>query len=223
MDTLGNILKKIKTPKMFQLKKNLRHNGTFEGLSLSNNTDFIWVGMELPLKQDGNKPRLIEGNYPIRISKINKNNGKIVFQFAYMLDKIFKDSKPSGKFKTNGLSEILSIDDIHFLVLERAYSSGYENGGNSIKIYFVNCNKATNISEINSLLDLEFVPATKTLLFDFETIRSKLTNKIIDNIEGITFGPTLKNGNKTLLVISDDNFKKFGKQITQIIAFEIMF
>ncbi len=222
MDTLGNILQKVPTPKMFRAENGLRNNGTFEGISLSKDVDFLWIGMELPLKQDGDEPKLIDGKYPVRVSKINKKTGDIAFQFAYMLDKIPKDSKPSGKFRVNGSPEILSIDETHFLVLERAYASGYENGGNTVKIYAVDCSKATNIANVNSLLKTEFIPAKKTLIFDFESIRSKLTNGIVDNIEGITFGPTLANGNRTLLVVSDDNFRKFSKQITQIIAFEVI-
>ncbi len=222
MDTLGRILKKLPTPQMFQAKNGARHNGTFEGLSLSKDSKSLWVVMELPLKQDGNEPQLTDGKYPIRISKIDKNTGQIQFQFAYMLNKIPLDSNPSGKFMVNGVPEILSIDNTHFLVIERAYASGHQNGGNTVKIFFVDSTLASDISSINSLKNTTYIPAKKTLLFDFEKIRSKLTNGIVDNIEGITFGPNLPNGNRTLLVISDDNFQKFSKQIQQIIIFEVI-
>ena len=41
----------------------------------------------------------------------------------------------------------------------------------------------------------------------------------IDNIEGVTFGPTLPNGNKTLIFVSDNNFLPIEK--TQFLLFEI--
>ena len=41
----------------------------------------------------------------------------------------------------------------------------------------------------------------------------------IDNIEGVTFGPTLPNGNITLIFVSDNNFNPLEK--TQFLLFEI--
>ena len=38
-----------------------------------------------------------------------------------------------------------------------------------------------------------------------------------DNVEGITFGPRLDDGRRTLVLISDDNFSE--RQKTQILAF----
>ena len=75
---------------------------------------------------------------------------------------------------------------------------------------------------MESLKDKEYLPIRKELFFDFNTIRSKLTNNTADNLEGICFGPDLANGNKTLLVISDDNFGKYGPQMTQLILLEIV-
>jgi hypothetical protein len=222
MDTLGNILKKIPELEMFNAKNGIRHNGSFEGLSLDPNNKSIWIAMELPLKQDGEEPKLAKGKYPIRISKINKETGKLEKQFAYMLDKIPLDSNPSGKFIVNGVPEILLIDPTHFLVIERAYASGHINGGNTVKVFLINTKKATDISKIKSLKNAKYQPVKKQLLFDFESIRDSLTNGIVDNIEGVCFGPKLKNGNESLLVISDDNFRKFSNQLQQIIIFEIM-
>ena len=223
----GKIVTKHKIPAIFKAKQSsktngIRRNGTFEGLSMSVNNQFYWVGMELPLKQDGDEPKLIEGNYPIRISKINKKTDELVFQFAYLLDKIPKNSIPEGKFIINGSSELLELDATHFLVIERAFASGHKNGGNTVKIYLANCQNATDISKFKSLNGKAYQPASKKLLFNFESIRNKLTNGIIDNIEGITFGKTLKNGNKTLIVVSDNNFNSKGFQLNQIIVFEVI-
>ena len=223
----GEVIKTYPTPKNLQIHKDYktngpRKNGTFEGLSTSIDSDYFWVGMELPLKQDGEEPQLTKGNYPVRISKINKKTGELAFQFAYQLDEIPRDSKPSNKFIVNGLPEILEIDKNSFLFIERAYASGHKDGGNTVKIYQVNCEKASDISNIASLKNTPYIPATKTLLFDFETIRSKLTSGIVDNIEGITFGKKLANGNQTLVVVSDNNFNIFGKQLSQIIVLEVI-
>ncbi|MGW7811327.1 esterase-like activity of phytase family protein [Staphylococcus xylosus] len=42
----------------------------------------------------------------------------------------------------------------------------------------------------------------------------------VDNIEGITFGKKLANGNDSLVVVSDNNFNK--SQISQFIVFEVV-
>ena len=61
----------------------------------------------------------------------------------------------------------------------------------------------------------QFTPVTKRLLLNFDTLGlAKL-----DNTEGMTFGPRLPNGNRTLLFVSDDNFRT--SQITQFLAFEL--
>lgn len=223
----GTAIKTHTTPNIFQAKHNsktngTRRNGTFEGLSMSKNSKYYWVGMELPLKQDGEEPQLSKGNYPIRISKIHKKTDKLAFQFAYSLDVIPKNSIPENKFIVNGCPEILEIKKNHFLFIERAYASGHKNGGNTVKIYLVDASKATDISTINSLKNTKYQPAKKTLLFNFESIRNELKRGIVDNIEGITFGKKLANGNRTIVVISDNNFNKFGPQLNQIIVLEIV-
>ena len=42
----------------------------------------------------------------------------------------------------------------------------------------------------------------------------------IDNVEGMTFGPTLPNGHKTLVCVADNNFEILEK--TQFLLFEIL-
>jgi hypothetical protein len=38
----------------------------------------------------------------------------------------------------------------------------------------------------------------------------------IDNVEGMTWGPRLPSGERTLVLVSDDNFD--SRQVTQVIA-----
>lgn len=42
----------------------------------------------------------------------------------------------------------------------------------------------------------------------------------IDNVEGITFGPKLANGNQSLVLVTDNNFS--DKQKTQVLVFEVV-
>lgn len=45
-------------------------------------------------------------------------------------------------------------------------------------------------------------------------------DRYIDNIEGVTFGPILPNGHRTLIFVADNNFS--GRQKTQFLLFEVI-
>jgi len=201
-------------------KQKPRHNGTLEGLSNSVDGKGYWIAMELPLETDGPEPKITKTNSPVRITYIDASSKKAEKQFAYNLDSITKP--PKGNFSVNGLTEILEYSEDKFLVIERSYSSGLGNQSNTIKIFKITASKASNTLTVNSLLNSNYRPATKELLFDFESVRNQLTDNIIDNIEGISFGPILSNGNKSLLLIADNNFNKLGKQLNQFILMEII-
>jgi len=201
-------------------KQKPRHNGTLEGLSNSVDGNGYWIAMELPLEADGPEPKITQTNSPVRITYIDASSKKPEKQFAYNLDLISKP--PKGSFAVNGLTEILEYKKDIFLVIERSYSSGLGNQSNTIKIFKAAALNTNNTLAVNSLLNSNYRPATKELLFDFESVRNQLTDKTIDNIEGISFGPILSNGNKSLLLIADNNFNKLGKQLNQFILMEII-
>ncbi|WP_025743500.1 esterase-like activity of phytase family protein [Aquimarina pacifica] len=199
-----------------------RHNGVLEGLSISFDKKGYWVSFELPLIEDGPEPDITDTESPVRITKIDKTSGTPESQFAYELDPVSREPALGTEFKVNGLVEILEYDDQQFLALERSFSSGYIDGGNTVKIYKVDATNATNTLSIDTFVAATYTKATKTLLFDFDTIRKDLTNGTIDNLEGITFGPTLEDGSRTIVVISDNNFNSFFPQYNQIIALKVV-
>ncbi len=196
-----------------------RNNGVFEGLAESYDGTGYWAGIELPLKQDGSKPKLFPTRSPVRITHFDKETGEANRQFVIQLEHITKI--PWLYFAVNGLTELLEYAPDKFLVLERAFSAGHGTNGNTIRIFDVDASNATNTVEVNNLRKTDYQAAVKNLIFDFKPYRKSLKEKIIDNIEGMTFGPNLPNGNKTLLLISDDNFSSLGRQITQIILMEL--
>ncbi len=199
-----------------------RHNGVLEGLSLDYNSKGYWVSLELPLIEDGPEPIITDTQSPVRITYIDKTSKMAERQFAYELDPVARTPELGTSFAVNGLVEILEYDTNKFLALERSFSSGYIDGGNTVKIYKVDASNATNTLSIDTLTGNDYTPATKTLLFNFETIRGQLTNNTVDNIEGITFGPTLNDGSKTVVVISDNNFNSFFPQYNQLIALKVI-
>tara|TARA_B110000046_G_scaffold162006_1_gene176025 strand:- start:10510 stop:10746 length:237 start_codon:yes stop_codon:yes gene_type:complete len=74
---------------------------------------------------------------------------------------------------------------------------------------------------MDALKYVNFVPLKKRLILNFEDVKENLTEEVVDNIEGITFGPKLPNGNQSLVLVADDNFQIYGKQLNQFILLEI--
>ncbi|WP_369048856.1 esterase-like activity of phytase family protein [Tenacibaculum sp. UWU-22] len=222
IDSLGRFIEKYQIPSIFQANSvaKPRHNGTFEATSKSVDNKGFWMGMELPLVADGDLPSVTKTSSPIRITYFDNQTKKATKQFAYQLEPLSKTIK--GKVNTNGVSAILEYKKNHFFVVERAYQSGYGSYGNVIRIFEASIGRnTTDILNQPSLKTRRFVPLKKRLLIDFKDCKNKLTKGIIDNIEGITYGPTLANGKQSLLLISDDNFQKYGKQFNQFILLEI--
>ncbi len=222
-DSTGNYEYELKLPSYFLTEKNSRnkprHNGVFEGLTRDILTEGVWASMELPLESDGNESTFNNKGAPVRITYFDKNNNQADFQFTYQLDKLAKD--PKGKFGVNGVTDLLQLNKKQFLIVERGYSAGYGTQGNTVRIYLSEIDKATNTLELETLKNETYKPAVKRLLFDFETVRHQLTDRIVDNIEGITLGPILSNGNQSLILIADNNFNPTSKQINQLILLEL--
>ena len=211
------------TPSRFTFSENEgpRSNGAFEGLSLSTDGLGFWVNTELPLLQDGPAPTAMDTNSPIRVAFIDRATGNFGREFAYELDAVARPATLGTSFELNGVVEILEYEINKFLFLERSFASGYIDGGYNIKIYEVDATNATDVSAIDALEGADFQVATKTLLLDFEDIRSELTRGMVDNLEGFTFGPNFENGNRSLLVVADNNFNAIVPQLNQFVLLEL--
>ncbi|WP_157691887.1 esterase-like activity of phytase family protein [Polaribacter sp. KT25b] len=219
-DINGRFLEEIQLPENLLNIKSIKHNAAFEASSKSIDNKGFWVAMEAPLNVDGEEPTFTKTSSPIRITYFDKSTKKATKQFAYQLEHITKPAK--GNINLNGVTAMLEYKENQFLVVERTYQSGYGSHGNIVRIFDVIVDEtATDILEIDALKTSEFTPLKKRLVFNFEDVEGELTDKIIDNIEGIAFGPELLNGNKSLLLISDDNFQFYGKQLNQFILLEL--
>lgn len=217
----GDFLKKYKLPEYFKAisEREPRNNGMFEGLAEAYDKKGYWAAMELPLKADGPKPKLIRTKSPVRITYFDKETQEATRQFPYRLEPIAKI--PWLYFAVNGVTDILEYAPNKFLVLERGFAAGHGSKGNTVRIFDVDATLATNTLEKTNLRVNFYNPAKKKLIYDFKWAKKFLTEEIIDNIEGMTFGPTLPNGNKSLILISDNNFNSLGRQLNQVILMEI--
>lgn len=215
----GEFIKEFEIPNNFRAAgdQKPRNNGVFEGLAKSFNQDGYWVATELPLTKDGPTPKFTTTTSPVRFTYFNKE-GIASVQFAYLLNSIGKN--PFKGFGVNGVTDVLAYAPTKLLVIERSYSSGYGNLGNVIKLYSVDYKDAANTISLHKLDSSNYVPIQKELLFDFASIQEKLKYKSIDNIEGLCFGPVLPNGNRSIILVADNNFNT--DQINQFILMEII-
>ncbi len=222
-DIQGGFQEKVDIPNYFKAnsKEKPKHNAAFESSTKSYDKKGFWVAMEAPIDADGEEPTFHKTQSPIRITYFDKLIKKATKQFAYQLEKIDKPAK--GKVNLNGVTAILEYKENSFFVIERIYQSGYGSYGNTVRIFKATIEKeSTNTLEIQSLKEQAYVSLKKELLLDFNTVQDQLTDKIIDNIEGITLGPKLSNGNRSIILVSDDNFQVYGKQLNQFLLLEIV-
>jgi hypothetical protein len=215
-DIGGQYINKFILPANLKMQAQLkgpRRNGVFEGISFADNYRTLFVQVEEPLYEDGPKADLQDNNAFTRIIKFDVKTRKALAQYAYKLNPVAHRSIPDTAFKINGVSEILSLGNNKLLVIERSFSTGRLPC--TIKIFIADLNGATDISSMTLQDDPSFTPAAKTLLLNMDDL-----GIYTDNIEGVSFGPVLPNGHKTLLFIADNNFSVLEK--AQVLLFEVL-
>jgi hypothetical protein len=191
-----------------------RHNLGFEGLSFAPDSKSIWLAMESALYQDGPIATPSAGAIA-RLTRLDRD-GNVLAQFAYPLDPV--QAVPTGKSGDNGISEILALDDHRVLVLERSGVEGADGVWTMyIRLYAIDTTGATDIAAVPSLANANYIPVAKRLVIDLAK-----TAEVgrVDNIEGMSWGPTLADGKRSLVLVSDNNFNP--AQVTQFLAFEVM-
>lgn len=194
--------------------KGPRANLSFEGLSFEPEGKHLWVSLEAPLIEDGPLAGRDNGAL-IRLSRFAYPGFSLTAQFAYAVEPI--GPAPQDRLADNGVSETVALDSKHLLVLER---SGIQQPDGDFsyrsRLFCADLTHAQNVAAISSLRDQTFRAAVKRLVFDFGGVPSPR----IDNVEGMTLGPRLPNGNRTIVFVTDNDFSP--RRQTQLMAFEII-
>jgi hypothetical protein len=193
----------------------VRQNLAFEAAAVAPNGRHLFVGMEGALAQDGPAASVASGS-PARILRYNLASGRLDAQYVYDTDPIAEPPVPGTAFAVNGLVELLPFNDQFMLSMERSFSVGAPGTGNTIKLYSVAFPGADDVDGLDSLAPVlgSVRPVQKSLLLDLRTLGLPL-----DNIEGMTIGPTLPDGRRSLVLVSDDNFA--ATQFTQFLLFAL--
>ena len=200
--------------RMKAIEKGPRQNGTLEGLTFADNYKTLFVNLEEPTYEDGPRADVQKNNSWIRIFKYDIATKKNTAQYAYELDPVAYPAVPENAFKINGIPDILSLGDNKLLVIERSFSTG--RLACTIKVFLVDLTDASNIINTASLKNSPAKhPLIKKLLLNMDDLKI-----YTDNIEGVTFGPDLPNGHKSLVFIADNNFNPMEK--SQVMLFEVI-
>jgi len=199
----GSFLGSLPVPQPFlptaDHSSGVRQNLAFESAGVPNNGRFLFTGTENALFQDG-PAATVAGGSPARILRYNLQTGRLDRQWIYESDPVAQLPVPATQFSVNGLVELLPLNNQFLIAMERSFSVGVPGTGNTIKLYEVALPGASDGT------------AQKTLLLDLDELGIPL-----DNVEGLTFGPRLPDGRRSVVLVSDNNFA--ASQFTQFLLF----
>jgi len=216
---IPSVLKSIPIPSMFTLSERKDppfQVGTFtnrglEGIAVTPTSKTIIGAMQGPLVQDGR----LENNKCFGIWTrwlVIDPTTSATKQLAYPLVD-----------ESTGVSEVLSIDESKFLVLERDSLMGEQ--AKIKRIYLADTSKATDISNSQSLksgLPDGNVGIEKSLLIDLLDPRFGFNGpNAPEKPEGIAWGPPLPDGRKLLIVCFDNDFQPTNMTIFAAFAVKL--
>ena len=170
----------------------------FESLAMDPVGGRVYLATESALAQDGPVADLGVAGLA-RILVLSWPDGRRLAEHAYRVEPVALSPRPADGFRLGGLVELLALDGGRLLALERQFAVG---AGFSLRLYAVGLSGATDLTSIDALSarnGLETV--CKELLLDLAELGLEL-----GNLEGLSWGPTLADGRRTIVVVEDDNF-----------------
>lgn len=197
-------------------------NGGFEALAVTPSGQSVVALLQRPLIQDS---RLPEGDDTADAEKRDGLHCRMVEfdragnprqEWVYSLDQ-------------NGLgqSEMLAVNEHQFLVLERDSKAG--TASRSKRIYLIDTRGATDVSKIDALppgelSELNGAPPVqavrKELFLDLLDANNGIATETIGKkFECLTFGPTLADGRRTLIIGTDNDFAEDVPSVIYVFAF----
>ena len=217
----GEVVKSVDVPTVYGA---FRFNRSFESLTIRAGGLEMWtcneealcrsdaVNKDGPHVDDGPRTSRAHGSL-VRIQKFARTtpqaDWKPAGQWAYRTDP-FGGKNFFGKAR-NGVAEMCCLDDGTVLVLEREMSVKPESFMPSFRcrLYEVDFAGATDVSAVMSLNGATFSPVAKKLVFG--------QNTGFAMYEGMCLGPTLADGSRSLLMISDGD----AGAVTRLYALKI--
>ena len=133
-------------------------------------------------------------------------------QYVYVTDPIAEPPVPATAFAVSGLVDLLPLNEQFLLALERSFSVGAPGTGNTI---------GSTPSKVAGADDVNGVTRSAACVRSRSGCSSTCDalGLPLDNVEGMTFGPDLPDGRRSLLLVSDNNFSPAG--FTQFLLFAL--
>jgi hypothetical protein len=181
-------------------KKGVQNNLAFEGLARNPNGKEWLMSAEAPLVQDPkNFVRLLQ--YTMPEAWVLKPGTE--YKYPFTEGKMEPDSVIEFQ---KGISEIQFKTENLLWVVERLLKITKKGISLQVELYETDLKKV----DAQGLL-------SKRLILDFSTLEKQIGP--IENYEGMTWGPMLPDGRRSLIIVSDDNFMK--RQRTQFLLLAV--
>lgn len=192
----------------------VRHNLGFESLTRTPDGRLL-AANEQPLAQDGAPTSATHGGVVRLVEFVRQASGgwAPAREWPYQLeatatmagyDRVCEDGQ-------NGLSAFVALTATTLLAVERACLLGAEGAPayNPVRLYELSLDGADDVSAVPALEGRRLALVRKRLVLDLATWRPQLPPSLqtLSNIEGIAFGPPGPNGERTVMLVSDDNFR----------------
>lgn len=200
-----------------------RSNRGLESLTVSPDGAMLYAATESSLRQDGAQADSGTGAI-VRILAYDLSRGTPPREYAYRTEPVRAPEGFAGATGNNGVSELLALGGNKLFVLERGFvqetAPVVPRGASTVRVYRV---RLTTMSEVTGrrALDEDTPVLDKTLALDAASAAPMLSDalKSLENFEGMTFGPHLMDGSRSLLLVSDDNFS--DRQVTAFLLFRL--
>jgi hypothetical protein len=200
----------------------VRSNLAFESLNVTPDQRYLFTAAEGAVVQDGPAANLGQASFA-RILQYRLSSGVPGSEYVYVVNPVAELPVPPTQFRVNGVVELLPLDNLGtMLALERSFSVGAPGLGNTVWLYEISTQGATDVSPYFSLYPdglaqppLGFTPVSKRLILNVEADLGIEP----DNLEGMAFGPPLPDGRLPLILMSDNNFA--ASQSTQFIILAV--
>ena len=211
VDRKGKLRKDLALPAHFA---KARDNKSLESLTMSPDGQYLFTTSEEALSCDGDRTTAALGSR-LRILRIARGATEQYEEHAYATDPM---PHASGDY---GVADLAAASADELFVLERGWTRGT---GNTARIYRVSLRDPGTSCLANPALGADARVLEKKLVVDLLTLPTKglpaakqaQESPLLDNYEGMTFGPRLPDGRATILLISDDNGR--SDQVARILV-----
>jgi hypothetical protein len=197
-------------------KRGARSNRGFEGIAVSPSGRWLYAIPEESLRQDGPEASLEQGA-DVPLLRWDLQSTAAPAQFTYRTEALSPKPPPGVTARgNNGVADLVALDERRLLALERGFVTPEGGTGvNTIRIFELTVEREPAPGDAKSAL------VRKRLVLDLNDVIARLEPgfQSLDNFEGMTLGPRLPSGARSLLLVSDDNFGQ--TQRTVFLAFAV--